>query len=40
MGSYLVAGFLKQMARKFKRESLLILVLIGVISTGLLILPY
>ncbi|CAD8112076.1 unnamed protein product [Paramecium primaurelia] len=39
-GSYMVAGFLKKLVKKYKRESILIQVLLGVISFGLIILPF
>lgn len=39
MGSYLVAGVLKKLVKKYKRESIIIQVLLGVIAFGLIILP-
>ena len=38
-GSYIVSGYLKRMVIKYKRESLIIQVLLIVILFGLIILP-
>ncbi|KAM3140371.1 hypothetical protein pb186bvf_007531 [Paramecium bursaria] len=40
VGSYIIAGQLKVLVKRYHRESILIMVLLGIITLGLIVLPY